>query len=416
MFYFYNLKNSQLKSKLVIIEQYFYPEGWSGAQIPRDIAIFLEKKGWHVEVICGDKQYVKDIDNIQNDPRNKSLTINRIKMPFSSKRYFLRFINQFYFSFLALFKLLNNKKISLLMVQTNPPPIVITSFLFSLLTNKPYIIISMDLYPDILFANLNEPLKSISKNFLSLLFNNSYKSADKVISLSSTMTSKLMKKGVNSENIIQISNWATGNIDVVRGKDNIFRDEWDVNANLVFIYSGNLGKAHEWKTLLFAIKKANFNPIEFKLIFVASGSKLREVKKFVDRYSLQSSVIFKNLVSPNDLPHTLGLADIAIVSLEYGFEGLVMPSKFAGYLCRGLPILYIGPDSEIKDIIVKSNCGKCFENNEVENLSNFMSKLCKDKSSLNTMSINALNYYKKYFSSEIGLEKYAKITNKYQIS
>ncbi len=403
-----------MKSKLIIIEQYFYPEGWSGAQITRDIAIYLQKKGWNVEVICGDKQYVKDKENTQDDPRKKGISINRIILPFSSRRYFFRFINQFYFSFLAFFKLITDKKISLVIVQTNPPPIVITSLLFSMLTNKSYIIVSMDLYPDVLLANLIEPFRSISKNFLSPIFNRAYKSADKVISLSSTMSTQLIKNGVNSENILKISNWATGNVDVVRGKNNIFRDKWNINSRLVLIYSGNLGKAHDWKTLLFAIKRANLNPIDFKLVFVASGSKLREVRDFVDQFSLKNFVLFKSLVSPKELPHTLGLADIAIVSLESGFEGLVMPSKFSGYLSRGLPVLYIGPNSEIKDIIMESKCGKCFANNEVENLSNFIRSLCNNKSSLTTMGVNSLNFYKKYFSSEIGLEKYAKIINNYK--
>jgi len=260
-----------LKSKLVIIEQFFYPEGWSGAQIPRDIAIYLQKKGWNVEVICGDKQYVTDKHNVHDDPRKKGISINRIKVPFSSRRYFFRFINQFYFSFLAFFKLLNDKKISLLMVQTNPPPIVMTSFLYSKLTNTPYFIISMDLYPEVLLAKLINPLRLIFNNFLSPLFNMAYKSADKVISLSSTMSTQLIKKGVNEENILKISNWATGNIDVIKGKSNIYKDVWGINSKLVLIYSGNLGKAHEWKTLLFAIRRANFNPIDFKLVFVASG-------------------------------------------------------------------------------------------------------------------------------------------------
>ena len=185
-----------MKSKLVIIEQYFYPEGWSGAQITRDIAIYLQKKGWNVEVICGDKQYVKSKENIQDDPRKKGISINRINLPFSSRRYFFRSINQFYFSFLAFFKLITDKKICLVIVQTNPPPIVITSLLFSMLTNKSYLIISMDLYPDVLLANLIEPFRSISKNLLSPIFNRSYKSADKVISLSSTMSKSLTGRAI----------------------------------------------------------------------------------------------------------------------------------------------------------------------------------------------------------------------------
>src|ERR1700761_540637 len=43
--------------RLVFTEQFYFPEGWGGAQIPRDITIHLARSGLEVEVICGSDQY-----------------------------------------------------------------------------------------------------------------------------------------------------------------------------------------------------------------------------------------------------------------------------------------------------------------------------------------------------------------------
>ena len=87
------------------------------------------------------------------------------------------------------------------------------------------------------------------------------------------------------------------------------------------------------------------------MVFVASGRRLGEAKQFARKYLKKNQVIFKPLVDIDLLPFTMGLADLAYVSLRSNFQGNVVPSKFSGYLARGIPMIYVGPDSEIKKIL-----------------------------------------------------------------
>ena len=70
-----------------------------------------------------------------------------------------------------------------------------------------------------------------------------------------------------------------------------------------------------------------------------------------------------------------------------------MPSKVASYLARGLPILYIGPKSEISEIIEKANCGFWFKNYDIEDISNLIRSLSHDGDLLKEKSLNSRIYY-----------------------
>ena len=121
----------------------------------------------------------------------------------------------------------------------------------------------------------------------------------------------------------------------------------------------------------------------------------------------------KSYVDADDMPHTMGLASLGLVTLRKNYSGLVYPSKFAGYIARGIPILYIGPNSEISEIINKYEIGFCFKNGESERLSNFLINLNKNQNLLNNYGKNARNFYLENMSSKIGLEKYRNLVSKY---
>jgi glycosyltransferase involved in cell wall biosynthesis len=65
------------------------------------------------------------------------------------------------------------------------------------------------------------------------------------------------------------------------------------------------------------------------------------------------------------LPESMGLADVGVVTLRQGFEGLMVPSKLFGYLARGIPVLYIGPRSDIDFYIDRSGGGLSVRNGDV---------------------------------------------------
>jgi hypothetical protein len=42
---------------IAFVEQFYWPDGWGGAQIPRDLTSGLARDGWSVEMLCGSEQY-----------------------------------------------------------------------------------------------------------------------------------------------------------------------------------------------------------------------------------------------------------------------------------------------------------------------------------------------------------------------
>ena len=58
---------------LVFIEQFHYPEGWGGAELPRSLTMHLARNGFGVEVICGSDQcsvqfFINDSDIVIRKP------------------------------------------------------------------------------------------------------------------------------------------------------------------------------------------------------------------------------------------------------------------------------------------------------------------------------------------------------------
>ena len=62
----------------------------------------------------------------------------------------------------------------------------------------------------------------------------------------------------------------------------------------------------------------------------------------------------------------MALTKLAVVTIKPSFSGLVVPSKFLGYIARGIPVLYIGPDSDISYHIKRGDCGFSFKNYQIK--------------------------------------------------
>ena len=391
-----------------LIEQYYSPEAWGGVQLIREISLILNEE-FKVTVVCGTRQFVqgKEIGNF--NPFNKGIEILKIPSIFLEPRnFFERMLENISFSFFSFIKILFLKKPTFMFVQTNPPLNLIFFGFLSWIKGIPLVINAWDIYPDVLISHNSGRFKKLNFVFilLNFIYKLAYKRARYVISLGTTMSQILLKKGIKHEAIIEIPNWATGKLSSSNNKKNKFIKEWNVDSKLIIIYSGNCGVAHDSLSILKALKFSNLSSKETKLFFVAKGSSLPKAKKFVKDNALKESVIFKKLVSPEYLSDSLGIADLALVTIRDKFEGLVVPSKVASYLARGLPILYIGPKSEISEIIEKGNCGFWFKNYDIEGISSLIKSLSFDNDLLKEKSLNSRIYYNEILSFSKARKKF----------
>jgi glycosyltransferase involved in cell wall biosynthesis len=397
-------------STLVFAEQFYYPEGWGGAQLLRDLTTHLAASGWNVEVICGSDRYAPELAGDEaDDPTVRGVEIRRTPRLFLGNIHRLKLLKQVAFYCCCLPLLLGRRRPSLFVAQTNPPLIVPLVALAALVHRRPFAIIAQDVYPEVLFAHGMVEAHGIAGRLLRQVFAWAYRRAARVVALGEVMRSRLIDKGADADRVVVISNWATGDVAFDRAKARELRAEWGLQDRFVILYSGNIGIAHDVETPMAALKLLLEWLPNVTLLFVGRGARLADAQRAAADAGVAHAVEFRPLVSSVRLPQTIGIANVALVTLREGFEGLVVPSKLFGYMARALPTLYIGPPSDAELILTASGGGICCRNGAAAATADAIRRLSEDPQQLRSMGAAAALYYESHLSRAIGLAKHARL-------
>jgi colanic acid biosynthesis glycosyl transferase WcaI len=355
---------SELRLRLAFVEQFYYPEGWGGAELPRDLTVHLARAGFDVEVICGSDQYAPVDGDPGPNPEEAGVRVRRVGLALGGDIRRHKLLRQLLFYAGLALRLLLRAPPDLFVTQTNPPLAVPLVALAAAVWRRPYLIIAMDIYPEVLVAHGAVGRDSPLARVLTGLFGWAYRSATRVVALGPVMGGRLGLKGVASDRLVEISNWSTGAPGLVRGESSALAREWGLVGKFVLVYSGNLGIGHEFDTLLQGFAQALRRNPDLRLVIIGKGSRLEEVRRLSVSLQLGDAVQFAGFVPAARLPESLGLADLAVVTLRPGFEGLIVPSKLLGYLARGVPVLYVGPDSDVARLVTRFECGYAVANGD----------------------------------------------------
>ena len=137
---------------------------------------------------------------------------------------------------------------------------------------------------------------------------------------------------------------------------NALHKAWGFKNKFVVGYSGNLGLAHEFNTILDAAEALKTRE-DIVFLFIGGGAQLSAVKQEVIDRGL-TSVVFKPYQPREKLSDSLGAADVHLISLNPAVEGLIVPSKFYGIAAAGRPSIFIGDcKGEISRVLQECNCG-----------------------------------------------------------
>lgn len=402
---------------VVFTEQFYFPEGWGGAQLPRDLTMHLAARGIQVTVICGSDQYAPvDSGDETPDPRKAGVLIRRVPRLFGGAIHSRKLLKQLWFYVAIMPLLVLRRAPDVFVTQTNPPLLVPLVAAAAWLRRRPFIVIAQDMYPEVMFAHGMARADSFSGRLLGRLFAWAYGRARRVVALGDVMAQRLVAKGVPRPRIEIIPNWATGDETIERGSRNKLRSAWGLDDCFVLLYSGNMGIAHDVTTPLLMLKRVLRHHDRVRLLFIGGGSRLAEAQQAAKELGVEHAVQFRPLVSAAELPHSLGLAHLALVTLRQGFEGLVVPSKLQGYMARGVPTLYVGPHSDAEQILVASGAGKCFRNDAAEQMADYVQSLIERPEQLQTMSAAAVDYYDQHLARDSGLQRYERLIDSFLAS
>lgn len=395
------------RPRILFLEQFFWPEGWGGAELPRTLTMHLAQRGFDVEVICGTDQYAPlEEDAAASDPRRAGVRITRVPALWRGDYRRRKLLRQLWFYAAVIPRLLLRRPPDLMMQQTNPPLLVVLSALASWLWRRPLVVIAMDLYPEVVTASGMLGADDWRARLLASVFGRAYRRACRVVSLGPVMTERLRAKGVAPRCITEIQNWATGPEGIDAAAAVRLRAEWGLEGRFVVLYTGNLGVAHEFDTFLEGLAQAVRVEPRIVLVIVGRGSRLEEVRTRVAALSLGAHVCFQDFVPAGRLPAVLGLADVALVTLREGFAGLVVPSKLYGYLARALPVLYVGPRSDARLVVESSGAGVAVCSGGASEVGDALLGLAGDEPRREQMGRAARDVYENSLTASHALARY----------
>ncbi|HEY2322031.1 MAG TPA: glycosyltransferase family 4 protein [Thermoanaerobaculia bacterium] len=368
--------------RIVFVNRYFYPDHSATSQMLADLAFHLAARGWDVGVITSRLRYESSVLGPRSSDENRE-TVNGVDVRriwttrFGRGSLLGRAVDYLTFYVSAFFAIRRERK-SLIVAMTDPPLLSIVAALAA-----PKVVNWVqDLFPEIA-----QHLGMRVPRLLNRMRDWSLRRARVNAALGEAMARKI---GVNA--VVQ-HNWAGG--DLTRAESPRHTGEFVVG------YSGNLGRAHEFDTMLAAARALPH--IRFDV--AGGGAQLERV-----RANAPANATFRGYAPREQLAESLSSADVQLVSLLPAVEGLIVPSKFYGILAVGRPVIFIGArDSELAQLIREHECGYAVEPGDATALIAAIGKLEQDRAHAVELGRRGRALYDARFAPEIAFANWERI-------
>ena len=348
-------------------------------------------------------------DTLAIGSSNKKLNIYKAP-PYNKRSKLFRLLSWINYSLFAFWKMLMADKNTIIFITSNPPLLNFFALLVSLIKRTRYIVLVYDMHVDVLVRRSFLAKDSFIVKFWRLINKKVWNRAFAVYTIGSVMAENLSKqfnvKNTNLARIGVVYPW----VDIERIKP-ILKNHIPLSSTLgqkdkiTVLYSGNMGISHDIDSILNAAKILK-NQINISFLLIGEGAKWKEAVEFKKENNLNNLQILP--FQPEDkLPFTLSLADIALVSLDEGAEGFMVPSKMFYYMSAGAAVIGVCKGiNDVSNIILKSNCGITIEPKKPKELANIIKVLAEDKKKLKNFKINSrqsavLNFSRKKCSSKL---------------
>jgi colanic acid biosynthesis glycosyl transferase WcaI len=329
--------------KILLMNQFFWPDSAATSQLLTDLARELTAQGHRVDVICGGTYATTDQGNAP------AVSIHRVKgLPFSRGNVG-RILSYLSFYLGAAWRALTMPQPDVVLTLTTPPLLSLIGAVVHRIRGARFYIWEMDMYPDVAVDLGYIRSGSLLQKLTGGLADWSRRQADGIVALGECMRTRLIARAVEPAKITVVHNWADSTqIRVLPGRL--------TESTLHLVYSGNLGLAHDVNTITAAMLQLR-DDSRFSFTFIGGGSRRVELADFVAGNSIHS-VSMRPYVPRADLSETLGLGDIGLVTQRDDTCGSVVPSKVYGLMAAGRPILFIGPSAATPAHIIETHaCG-----------------------------------------------------------
>jgi glycosyltransferase involved in cell wall biosynthesis len=395
--------------RLIILNQFFYPDHSATSQLMTDLGQSLVEKGLQVTALAGRGRY----NGGESLPRREiygGVHIERAwATSFGKDSAVGRLIDYLSFYLGACWKLLTLPRHDIVMALTTPPLISLLALLVCRIRGMKLVALVQDIYPDVAVSLGTLKADGFLTRILDRFNRFTLRKADRVIVLGDCMREKILQKIGDKirPRLDVIHNWADGTKIRPLEEDapNRFVEAHHLLDKFVVLFSGNLGRVNDFSTVLDAARLLRERS-DIHFLFIGDGAKAIEIKEFIRAHRLENINLLP--YQPRDLLHlSLAAGHAHLVTLAEGLAGLSVPSKAYGILAAGRPIIFVGDSkSAVARFISENGCGAIVAVGESQRLAEIIAQWEEDRERIKRMGREARELFDHRFDRPLAVSAY----------
>ena len=359
-----------------VVNRYFHPDQSATSQLASDLAIALAARGMKVTAIASRQLYDNPDARLPARESYCGVTILRVNTTRFGRSNLLGRAFDYVSYYLGASWTLWRQALrgTVVVTMTDPPLLGVPVALICRLRGAHLVQWLQDVFPEVA-VRMGVLRNGIAARLLAWLRDWSLRHSAEVVVIGDRMASFIAEHCAKPP--VVIPNWALEELAVESNKRNLLREKWSLGEYFVVGYSGNMGRAHRLDGLVDAASMLRDLP-GFRLLMIGDGAQRAGLEGRAQAMELRN-VQFRPYQPRERLRDSLGVPDIHVVSLEESLEGLVVPSKFAGAIAMGRPVLWIGAaDGEVGSLVREYGCGLVVRTGDTAALAGAMRELAAD--------------------------------------
>ncbi|MHA3775695.1 glycosyltransferase family 4 protein [Verrucomicrobiota bacterium sgz303538] len=298
--------------RILFLNQYFPPDPAPTGVLFEELAERLRECGHKVEFISAAQDYRVSQKSGGRMRREAAALIRILKAGFLARRP------------------------DLVISGSSPPCLLAAATMIAVRHRAASLHWAMDLYPELAVA-LGEISAGAMSRTIGALMRACYRRTNRVVALDDDMATRLSRFGVQPE---IIRPWVF--TPVLRQLATCPPGAQSHGAVWTWIYSGNLGRAHEWKTLLDAQALVEQATSTIRLRFQGGGPSWPAAQEYARELGLRNCE-WLPYVAESELPASLLRCNACVVTQRPEAQGLLWPSKLGLVLSLPRPVVWVGP-------------------------------------------------------------------------
>lgn len=295
--------------RIALVNQFIPPETPPTARLAAELGDFLNGKGFDVVYINDNRSYQEE-----RGPRMLQELSAHVRI---------------------LLRGVFCKRPDLIIAFSSPPCLPVTASWIAGWHRAPLVHWAMDVYPEIALA-LGEIRPGLVARLTGFLMTRVYRRACLVVALDEDMADVFARKGVKAK---ILAPWIPSTIS--RGTIESASKTARRNDTFTWLYSGNLGRAHEWKTILDAQALVEKEDGSATLVFQGRGPSRNAAREYAQALNLRRC-LWKDYAPDDELVTSLASPHVLVATQKPEAQGLLWPSKLALMIRLRRPILWIG--------------------------------------------------------------------------